>query len=166
VKKLWAPWRLEGILESMGKECIFCGLPRQNNDEENFIIWRGELTFVMLNRFPYNNGHLMVAPFRHEPDIEGLTDEEWLEMFRATTTSLGALKEALGPDGFNVGINVGSSAGAGFPGHVHVHIVPRWTGDTSFMPILADTKVLSESLADNYRRLRPFFSPPARSSES
>lgn len=157
MKRLWAPWRLEGILESMEEECIFCELPRQNRDEENFIIWRGRLTFVMLNRFPYNSGHLMVAPFRHEAEVEGLTDDEWLEMFHATGKGVGALKKCLAPDGFNLGINVERSGGAGFPGHIHIHIVPRWTGDTSFMPILADTKVVSESLKDNYRRLMPCF---------
>lgn len=135
-------------------ECIFCELPKRGEDRESLILTRGERAFVLLNRFPYNPGHLMVAPYRHVPSLEDLTPEEALELWELTVKSMRALREAFSPHGFNVGVNVGRVAGAGFEGHVHVHVVPRWNGDTNFMPVVANTKVISESLERVYEELK------------
>jgi ATP adenylyltransferase len=134
--------------------CIFCDKPAAGRDEENWILHRGERAFVMLNAFPYSNGHLMVAPFRHTADLESLTPEEQLEIFGQTQLSVASLRTAYHPDGYNIGMNLGKVAGAGVADHLHVHIVPRWNGDTNFMPVIADTKVLPDSLNRSYRILR------------
>jgi len=141
----------EAVKQAQG--CIFCEKPRQNKDEENYILLRGKHCYIMLNAFPYNNGHLMIAPYRHITQIEELTDEEAKELFQQLKLSLQALKKAMNPDGFNIGVNIGRPAGAGFD-HLHVHVVPRWNGDTNFMPILAETKVISEHLANTYKKLK------------
>lgn len=154
-KILWAPWRM-AYIRSAGSEgeCIFCVKPREGRDEENLILYRGKLCFVMLNRYPYNNGHLMVAPYAHKASLEELTGEELTELFETVKMGIVWLKRAYDPHGFNVGINIGRVAGAGFEDHIHVHIVPRWSGDTNFMPVVSDTKVLSEALNETYRRIR------------
>ncbi|MEM2905146.1 MAG: HIT domain-containing protein, partial [Candidatus Bathyarchaeia archaeon] len=156
-KVLWAPWRMEYI-GSEPKGCIFCSMPQVDRDEENLILERGRLSFVAMNRFPYNNGHLMVAPYAHVPSLEDLSEEAVIEVMRLVKKSLSCLRATLHPQGFNVGVNIGRAAGAGFDQHVHVHVVPRWTGDINFMPVLADTKVLPEALNVTYRKLRPSFS--------
>lgn len=133
--------------------CIFCENVKDSADEKNYIVLRGKSCFIMMNAFPYNNGHIMIAPFRHVERTYDLTEAEWLETFDLLNRSLRAIEKTMRPDGFNVGVNLGRPAGAGFD-HLHVHVVPRWSGDTSFMPVLADTKIISEHLDATYRRLR------------
>ena len=157
---LFAPWRMSyvsSVSSEKPRECIFCSKPRENRDRENYIVYRGATCFVMLNAYPYNTGHLLIAPYAHKPSLTDLSDEELLDLMKCTTLSLRALKEALKPDGFNIGLNLGRVAGAGIEDHVHVHVVPRWAGDTNFMPIVAKTKVLPEMLEDTYSRLREAF---------
>jgi len=137
-----------------GEGCVFCEAPRQG-DEEALILKRGRLAYVIMNRYPYNTGHLMVVPYRHVPSLEDLTREETLEVMELVKESMKALRKAMNPHGFNVGVNVGEAAGAGIAGHVHVHIVPRWRGDTNFVTLIAGDKVVPESLDDTYRRLKP-----------
>ncbi len=137
--------------------CIFCEKPAQNKDEENYIFHRGKHCFALLNLFPYNSGHFMVAPYRHVANLEDLTEEETLELWKIVSIGIKILRETMNPHGFNVGINIGRTAGAGYEGHIHVHVVPRWNGDTNFMPVLADTKVIPEHLAVTYKRLKEGF---------
>jgi ATP adenylyltransferase len=155
MEKLWAPWRMEYILDSRdsGDECIFCDLPRQKNDKQNFIVFRSEHSFVMLNKFPYNNGHIMVIPYKHESDYTALDEEILADMQKLIQKSLIALKNCMEPHGYNVGLNLGRTAGAGIDAHLHYHVVPRWNGDTNFMPVLGDTKVVSESLDKSWLKL-------------
>lgn len=151
---LWAPWRLryiEGASEPGG--CIFCDLPKQSADRENLILFRGTTAFVIFNRYPYTNGHLMVAPYRHTCDLADLSDDELLEIHQLVRDCTGWVKEAYQAQGFNLGVNLGSAAGAGIPGHVHWHIVPRWSGDTNFMTAVGETRVLPQSLEESYDRL-------------
>jgi ATP adenylyltransferase len=153
VRRLWAPWRLEYIQAADEQEgCFFCRAA-SGDDDEGLVVRRGEHAFVLLNRYPYASGHLMVAPFRHEGEFGELAAEEALEIHRLAASGLGALAESMGPQGFNVGWNLGRIAGAGVVGHVHLHVVPRWAGDTNFMPVLADVKVLPEALGDTRRKL-------------
>jgi ATP adenylyltransferase len=133
--------------------CIFCEKPAEGHDERNWILHRGGRAFIILNAFPYNNGHLMVAPFRHTADVESLHPEEQAEIFDLTRLCVALLREAYRPDGYNIGMNLGKVAGAGVADHLHMHIVPRWNGDTNFMPVLGDTKVLPDSLDSTYRKL-------------
>jgi ATP adenylyltransferase len=152
MKILWAPWRIKYIL---GKKegCIFCDKVKENKDKENYVLLRGKNGFVMLNTFPYNNGHLMVAPYKHVPDLEGLEENELGELMGLVKTCTQILKKALKPEGFNIGINLGKVAGAGVEGHIHIHIVPRWGADTSFISTVGDTKIIPESLDDTYKKL-------------
>jgi ATP adenylyltransferase len=153
MRQLWAPWRLEYVTTADQQEgCIFC-LAAEGDDEERLVVHRGERAIVLLNKFPYSSGHLMVAPTRHVGDFADLTDEEALEIHALASASLGALREEYSPDGFNLGWNLGRVAGAGVEDHVHLHVVPRWNGDTNFMPVLADVKVLPEHLVASRRRL-------------
>jgi ATP adenylyltransferase len=157
-RQLWAPWRLEYVQhadESAG--CVFCAADA-GNDEEYLVIHRGEQAFALLNRFPYASGHLMIAPRRHEGDFAGLTDDEALEVHRLASAALAALGETYEPDGYNLGWNLGRVAGAGILDHVHLHVVPRWEGDTNFMPVLADVKVLPEHLAATRTKLAEVWS--------
>jgi ATP adenylyltransferase len=152
-EQLWAPWRLEYV----GKAdelpgCLFC-LAAEGDDEERLVVHRGTSAFVLLNRFPYASGHLMVAPFRHEGDFAALEPEEVVEIHRLATQGIGVLAESLGPQGYNLGWNLGRVAGAGVVDHVHLHVVPRWVGDTNFMPVLADVKVIPEHLLETRRKL-------------
>ena len=133
MKKLWAPWRAEYILGPKEKGCLLCRVSQEDKDEENFVLWRGELGLVMLNRFPYNTGHLMVVPYRHQSLLENLDAKESLEMMQLAQRCIRVLKVAMKPQGFNLGINIADIAGAGIADHVHMHIVPRWSGDTNFM---------------------------------
>jgi ATP adenylyltransferase len=151
---LWAPWRIEYIQRASESGCILCQKPREDNDEANFILYRGQHNFIILNAFPYNPGHLMVAPYRHIADLQDLGDAEAKEHFDIIKKGLELLNEVMEPAGFNIGLNMGKVAGAGIADHLHTHIVPRWQGDTNFMPVLSDTKVLSEALTSTYRRLR------------
>lgn len=155
MKHLWAPWRLQYVehaAEAQG--CIFCDKPTQQRDQDNLIIHRGERVFTMMNAFPYNSGHLMVAPYRHVADLTDLDDQEMSELMAAAAQALKILRRTSSPQGFNLGINVGEVAGAGIAEHIHLHIVPRWQGDTNYMLIMSDTRVVPEALADGYRKLR------------
>jgi ATP adenylyltransferase len=152
-KQLWAPWRLEYIKQADEQAgCVFCDAAA-GDDEERLVVQRGELAFVLLNKFPYSSGHLMVAPYRHVGELAGLTDEEALEVHRLAVQGVAALGEVYGPEGHNLGWNLGRVAGAGVVDHIHLHIVPRWAGDTNFMPVLADVKVLPEHLLETRLRL-------------
>jgi ATP adenylyltransferase len=152
-KQLWAPWRLEYIAEADEQdECVFCRAAA-GGDEDGLIVHRGDRAFVLLNKFPYSSGHLLVAPFRHIGDFGDLEDDEALEIHRLAAEGLGALAAVYGPQGYNLGWNLGRIAGAGVIDHVHEHVVPRWAGDTNFMPVLADVKVLPEHLQETRRRL-------------
>lgn len=153
MKQLWAPWRLEYVSAADEQEgCVFC-LAAAGDDEERLVVHRGDRVFVLLNKFPYASGHLMVAPKRHVGDPSALEDEEVLELHRLATAGLAALAETFSPEGYNLGWNLGRVAGAGIVDHVHLHVVPRWAGDTNFMPVLADVKVLPEHLAETRRKL-------------
>jgi ATP adenylyltransferase len=152
-KQLWAPWRLEYIKQADEQSgCVFCDAAA-GEDEERLVVHRGEHAFVLLNKFPYSSGHLMVASYRHVGELAGLTDEEALEVHRLAVSGIAALTEVYGPEGHNLGWNLGRIAGAGVVDHVHLHVVPRWAGDTNFMPVLADVKVLPEHLDETRRRL-------------
>jgi len=163
MRTLWAPWRAEYIYCAGGqhsagrRHCLFCNLLKTNDDVQNLILHRGRRAFVVMNRFPYNNGHVMVAPTRHTANLETLSVEESAELFKLVQKSLGVLRRAVRPQGFNVGANLGRVAGAGVVGHAHIHIVPRWLGDVNFMPLLSETKVISEHLSETYARLRKGF---------
>ena len=153
MKRLWAPWRLEYIQSADEQEgCVFCRT-LEADEEESLVVHRGDRAFVLLNRYPYASGHFMVAPYRHEGEFGELTAEEALEIHRLAASGLGALAEAMRPQGFNIGWNLGRIAGAGVVDHVHLHVVPRWAGDTNFMPVLADVKVMPEALEDTRRKL-------------
>lgn len=154
VDKLWAPWRSKYIYMRRHKRCIFCGARSSRNDESRYIIEKSKHTFALLNTYPYNNGHVMVAPYRHAASLELLFGSETADLMKLINKVKVRLDRKLSPQGYNIGLNVGRAAGAGFAGHVHVHIVPRWVGDTNFMPMTADTKVVSESLDAMYKLLR------------
>lgn len=154
-EQLWAPWRLQYIEKSdKPSGCIFCAFPKEESDAAHYIVHRGKFAYIILNAFPYNNGHLMVIPYQHAATLETLSDNEMLEIMRFTRLALRLLKTAYNPQGFNLGVNLGAVAGAGIADHIHWHIVPRWNGDTNFMPVFADVRVLPESLEDCHRRLR------------
>jgi len=157
---LWAPWRMEFILGSKPEGCIFCIFPSETGaeaDRKNLVVGRSNLSFAILNRFPYNSGHLMVVPRRHTADFAALREEESVDLHRLLQLSVSVLQEAYRPDGFNLGMNLGRSAGAGIADHLHYHLVPRWTGDTNFMPLISETKVIVEHLLQSYDKLRVLF---------
>lgn len=154
---LWAPWRIEYIKQSKEPGCIFCTKPAESQDKKNFIIYRGKSCFVIMNYYPYNNGHLMIVPFRHVSDISHLNTDERLEMMDLLIQCKDALKITMSPHGFNIGMNSGEVAGAGVKDHLHFHIVPRWNGDTNFMPICGHTKVVSEGLTETWETLSKVF---------
>jgi ATP adenylyltransferase len=159
MKRLWAPWRMKYIkaIDKENKECIFCVKPRESEDKKNLILLRGEKSFIILNAFPYSNGHILVVPYLHTPQIDALDGPTASELWKNTVLCKNVLNKAYRPDGFNIGMNLGRAAGAGIEQHLHVHIVPRWNGDTNFMPIMSETRVVSESLEDTYDALLPFF---------
>ncbi len=154
MEHIWAPWRIEYVLQEKTEGCIFCDKPKEARDSDNLILYRGQKNFLMLNSYPYNPGHCMVAPYHHIAHLDELSAEELAEHFEIVTKSIKTLREVLHPDAFNIGINMGKSAGAGVEGHVHTHIVPRWEGDTSFMTVVAETKVIPEALAATYAKLK------------
>lgn len=151
--KLWAPWRITYVSNTRTKRCIFCRALKEKNDKKNLVVLRSKHSFVILNTFPYNNGHVMVVLNRHVSSFEKLKDGEILDLLRVLTKILSVLKTVLNPAGFNVGVNLGKVAGAGIDKHMHIHIVPRWLGDTNFMPVLSDTKIISQSLSELYKKL-------------
>jgi len=151
--KLWAPWRINYIKAKKVKGCIFCRAQRGKDDKKNFVLLRSKKSFVILNTFPYNNGHLMVVSNRHVPSLEDLTDQEIIDINQTAIKIIKRLKKVLKPQGYNIGINSGECAGAGIVDHFHLHIVPRWNADTNFMPITAETKVIVQSLQALYKSL-------------
>src|SRR3972149_8316801 len=157
MQHIWAPWRSDYVQLPKPAGCIFCEKSVQSDDVTNRILFRGGKNFVIMNIFPYNPGHIMVAPFRHGGRGEERTDEESDECFTLVRKSVAVLGKGVQPHGFNVGMNLGRAAGAGIADHVHIHVVPRWNGDTNFMPLIAGTKVVSESLAAVYEKLRPHY---------
>lgn len=157
MEHIWAPWRMAYIASEKSGACILCAEPDENNDENNFILLRAEYNFVMLNLYPYNPYHLMVAPYRHLSALEMLTDEERDEHFSIVSRCVGILREELNPSGFNIGINMGAVAGAGIEDHIHTHIIPRWQGDTNFVTVVSDIRIVPEALADSYRKLKGKF---------
>ena len=162
MEHLWAGWRSTYIKEAEGPDpdgCLFCRLPDQS-DEASLIVARGETAFTTLNRYPYTTGHVMIAPFRHVAEPGGLTDSEQSELWKSLVQAQHALQETMSPAGFNLGANIGRVAGAGVPGHFHVHVVPRWEGDANFMTAIGSTRVLPEDLADTWEKLRAALSPP------
>ena len=148
---------MEYIKSDKSEECIFCTLPKSDEDEKNLILFKGPLCFIILNRYPYNSGHLMVSPYRHLACVTLLDKPELAEMNELSLKCVEILREVNSPEGFNLGINLGKSGGAGFEEHIHTHIVPRWGGDTNFMPVLAETKVHPEHIDATYRKLLPYF---------
>ncbi len=165
MERLWAPWRMEYILNNKSADCIFCLPPDLECDPERLLLYRTGLSLVMLNRYPYTNGHLLIAPNRHTAEIEGLTNEEMLDLFRTLGLCKRILQETARPDGFNVGINLGRAAGAGVEDHIHLHIVPRWGGDTNFMSVIPDVRIMPENLTVTFERLLPAFQTAARRPE-
>ena len=154
LQRLWAPWRIEYIRHGRDSQCVLCSAPACNADQDVHIVYRGQRNYLIMNAFPYSPGHLMVAPFRHTAELESLTPEESAEHHELVKLAITLLKDVAHPDGFNVGLNLGRVAGAGIDQHLHTHVVPRWLGDTNFMPVLADTRVMSEGIGAMYARMR------------
>ncbi len=155
MKVIWAPWRLRYIEQARSsKDCIFCLKPSEKRDFENFILSRSKTCFTIMNIFPYTNGHLMVAPYRHTADFGELTDSETLDLMENVNHCMRILKRALQPEGFNIGLNLGKIAGAGVEDHIHFHIVPRWLGDYNFMPVIGEVKVIPEHIETTFRKLK------------
>jgi ATP adenylyltransferase len=158
--RIWAPWRLAYVKDAskdIEEECIFCAKPAQDDDEANLIVHRGERSFVILNLFPYTNGHLMVAPYAHLGRLQELGSETLTEMMALAQRSMDRLEQVYDPHGYNIGFNQGRVAGAGVEHHIHMHVVPRWGGDTNFMPVIADTKVMPQSIEQSYEALKGAF---------
>jgi ATP adenylyltransferase len=153
LEHLWAPWRMAYVTGEKSQECIFCAKP-QASDDEAWIIYRGERVFVMLNAFPYNTGHLLVAPYRHVADPLALEPQESAELLYGIRVGLECLQTCFTPEGFNIGLNIGQVAGAGVADHLHAHVVPRWGGDTNFMAVTASCRIVPEALDDTYRKLK------------
>ena len=156
MQTLWAPWRMEFLEGEKPTECVFCVAPKQNS-KAWLVVHKQSTAFVILNKYPYNNGHLMIVPNRHVANLEDLPEKEWDDLMRLTRKTSDIVKTCYRPDGLNIGMNVGTAAGAGIKDHVHVHIVPRWNGDTNFMPVLAETKAMPEHLQKSFEKLHPYF---------
>ncbi len=165
---LWAPWRMAYIRSTVkkaaGEGCVFCEATGME-DEDALILYRGRRAYVILNKYPYNTGHLMVVPYRHVASLEDLEPDETLEVWALVKASLRALRRAYRPQGFNIGINIGRAAGAGIEEHVHVHVVPRWSGDANFMPVIGGVKVIPQDLASTYKELKPLVEEEALGEE-
>jgi ATP adenylyltransferase len=153
--KLWAPWRMDYILGDDEEKCFLCRILAEDNDRENLLLKRGRRCGVVMNRFPYNNGHLMIFPHRHVAEVGEMNADERLESMDLVAEVLDAFKESMRPDGFNVGLNLGRAGGAGLEEHIHLHVVPRWNGDTNFMPVIGDTKVIPQALMQLWDQLHP-----------
>jgi ATP adenylyltransferase len=161
-QRIWAPWRLEYVKDASKDAedgCIFCVKPREGQDAENLIVHRGDRSFVILNKFPYTNGHLMVAPYDHLARLQDLAAQTLAEMMALAQRAMDRLDRVYEPHGYNVGMNQGHVAGAGVEHHIHLHVVPRWGGDTNFMPVISDTRVMPQSLEDSYEALKGGFGP-------
>ncbi len=158
-KTIWAPWRIEYILSDKEDGCFLCKMFGEDNDRDNLILKRGKTCAVVMNRYPYTGGHLMVTPYRHLENMADMTAEERAELMDLTITAVDILKAELNTDGLNLGFNLGGAAGAGLKDHIHQHIVPRWVGDTNFMPVLSDSRVMPQALMEQYNALHPLFNP-------
>jgi ATP adenylyltransferase len=159
-QRIWAPWRLEYVKDAskdIESQCIFCAALDADDDEANLIVHRGERCFVILNKFPYTNGHLMVAPYEHVSALQQLDAETTAELMALAQRGMDALESSYSPHGYNVGVNQGRVAGAGVEHHIHMHVVPRWDGDTNFMPVLGDTRVMNQTLEDSFQTVRKAF---------
>jgi ATP adenylyltransferase len=158
---MFAPWRSAYIASfrdtAKDTTCLFCRVAKERRDKNNLVLWRGKHCFMMMNLFPYNSGHLMIVPYRHTAKLASLSDETYVEVMRATAMGMHALGMVSGPHGFNLGANVGRVAGAGIDKHLHFHVVPRWNGDTNFMPVISDAKLISEDLRKTWARLKKAF---------
>ncbi len=157
MERIWAPWRVQYIKGEHPKGCIFCIKAGQDKDEENLILFRDRLNFVIMNLYPYNPGHLLVVPYRHLKQLKDLTPDERNEHSALVSRAVEVLRDVAGTENFNLGMNLGRVAGAGIDDHIHTHIVPRWNGDNNFMPVVAETRVISESMKDIYARLKAKF---------
>ncbi|MRR53299.1 MAG: HIT domain-containing protein [Deltaproteobacteria bacterium] len=159
MERLWAPWRMEFILNEKPSCCIFClgEMQGEESEKERLVLYRDTLSFVMMNRYPYTTGHLLVSPYRHVGSLQDLTAEEMLQLFENVRRACEVTTKALSPQGFNIGINLGKVAGAGVDDHLHIHIVPRWVGDANFMTVVADVRVIPEGLLATYEKFHPFF---------
>jgi ATP adenylyltransferase len=153
MKQLWAPWRMDYILSDKSRGCVLCGLLQEDKDRENLVLYRSSHNFVVMNRFPYNNGHIMVVPYVHAPSLDDLGDETMLDFMKMTRHAVASIKKAFSPEGFNIGINIGKIAGAGMEEHMHLHMVPRWAGDTSFMTVFDEVRVIPEHILSTYDKL-------------
>lgn len=152
MKVLWAPWRIKYITGDKEEGCIFCQKPKEGNDKDNLILYTGETGFIIMNRYPYSNGHLMTVPYKHTNNFSDLTQEERLELMNLTAKCIDIL-QVIKPEGFNIGMNLGRTGGAGIDDHLHFHVVPRWNGDTNFMPVIGDVRVMPEYLEETYETL-------------
>jgi ATP adenylyltransferase len=157
IERLWAPWRLEYITRKKSGGCIFCDKPLAGDDRANYIVFRGTHAFVLLNAYPYNNGHLMIAPYAHLSELDELPRETLSEMMDLCQDATHVLRKAVHADGMNIGFNLGAAAGAGIKDHLHLHVVPRWFGDTNFMPVISDVRVIPQSLERAWEELSPAF---------
>ena len=160
MKQLWAPWRMKYIDDlnsGNNQECFLCSIIESKKDEENLVLKRGNNSFIVFNKFPYNNAHLLIAPFSHVASLSDLSKDERLEIMDLSALAVDIIKKTMNADGFNCGFNLGKSAGAGLESHIHFHVVPRWIGDCNFLPVLSDTKSLPEYLEDTYKKLKPSF---------
>lgn len=157
MKKLWSPWRIDYIISPKEDGCIFCDKPAGTEDRENLLLYRGEHSCVLMNLYPYNNGHLMIAPYEHTPEQNGLDTSVLTEIMILANKCMSILSEVFRADGFNLGANIGKAGGAGIEEHLHYHVVPRWSGDTNFMPVVGNTKVMIEGLLETFDKLKPEF---------
>lgn len=153
MKRIWAPWRMEYIRSAHTPGCFLCAIRKSREDQANLVIHRGKTCFILMNRYPYNGGHLMVAPYRHVAELHRLRPAEQLELMQLTSRATILLKKVCKPQGFNVGLNLGEAAGAGLKDHLHMHVVPRWSGDTNFMPVFADIKIIPQALEELHQAL-------------
>jgi len=155
---LWSPWRYQYVSQQRPEQgCVFCTKMQQQGDEENFVLHRGLSSYVLLNLYPYTCGHMMIAPYQHIGDLSSADDATWMEMMSLTRKAEQALRKAYRPDGINLGMNLGESAGAGIADHIHMHVLPRWYADSNFMTTIGETRVLPEIMSETYRKLKPLF---------
>lgn len=157
MERIWAPWRIEYFTQKKTEGCIFCDKPREDKDEENYILYRGSRNFIIMNAYPYNPGHLLVVPYRHLGKLEEMNAEERNEHYEIVSRAVTVLGKYTRTESFNIGMNLGRVAGAGIADHIHTHIVPRWNGDSNFMPVIAETRVISESMQSIYSQLKGKF---------
>jgi ATP adenylyltransferase len=156
-QSIWAPWRIDYIQQPKTNGCFLCRILQETNDRDNLLLKRSHAAAAVMNRYPYNGGHLMIVPYRHIANLEQLTPEEHTDITHLTTAALRIMKQTMRPDGFNIGYNLGSAAGAGLAEHLHQHIVPRWNADTNFMPVIGETHVMPQALLEQYDQLKPHF---------